>query len=74
MPAFTREPTGLLVVFERDGEDPETQLVMGLSDPARAGERALIYALNMLARRQRLQLGDKLSVVPDGADVPLSPR
>jgi hypothetical protein len=72
MPAYTRpEPDTLVVEFCRDGEVPETQLVIGLAaDRARAGERALIYALGMLIRRQRLLAGDQLTVRSgDGADL-----
>jgi len=54
-----REPDALQVVFDRDGEEPETQVVIGLSDPVRAGERALLYAIAMLAQRRRLQIGDR---------------
>lgn len=57
------EPGALAVTFERQGEPPERQLVLGLAaDPARAGERALIYGLRLLLRRQRLQPGDRLTV------------
>ncbi len=53
----------LVVTLECQGEEPERQVVMGLAtDPGRAGERALVYALGMLLRRQRLQPGDRLTV------------
>jgi hypothetical protein len=62
----TRLPSelgSLAVVFERQGEAPERQIVLGLAaDPARAGERALIYGLQILLRRGRLQAGDRLTV------------
>jgi hypothetical protein len=57
------EPDALVVTFERDGEEPQTQLVIGsAADPGRAGERAMIYALGMLLRRGRLLAGDRLTV------------
>ena len=54
MPAFTRsEPDILVVQFDRDGEPPETQVVMG-----GAGERVLLYAIEMLVRKRTLRLHD----------------
>jgi hypothetical protein len=64
MPVYARsEPDSLVVEFARDGEAPETQLVLGLSvDRARAGERALVYAIGMLINRRLLLVGDRLTV------------
>jgi len=57
MVARTRtEPGLLLVTFETDGEEPEQEL-------AQTGERALKTALLMIARRDSLRHGDKLTVV-----------
>jgi hypothetical protein len=75
MPVYTRSLSDSLVVsFERDGEAPETQVVLGLStDRTRAGERALLYAVSMLVNRRLLMAGDKLTVrADDGADVTAS--
>jgi hypothetical protein len=64
MPVFVRsEPDTLVVEFTRDGEAPETQIVLGLkADRARAGERALLYAISMLINRRLLMVGDQLTV------------
>jgi hypothetical protein len=57
MVARTRiEPGLLLVTFESDGEAPEQQL-------APTGDRALKIALLMIARRDALRHGDRLTVV-----------
>lgn len=57
MPARTRtEPRLLLVTFESDGEQPEQELVQ-------SGDRALKVALLMIAKRDGLRHGDKLTVV-----------
>ncbi len=54
----------LMVQFERAGEPAERQvIIIGSEDPWRAGERAMVYALGILARRQRLQVGDQLTVL-----------
>jgi hypothetical protein len=62
MPGYT-SPLGraLLVTFESDHEEPETEL-------APTGERALKFALLMLAKRDELRDGDRLTVkrVDDG--------
>jgi hypothetical protein len=54
MPAFTR-PGGLLLVFQRDGEPREEQI-------AQDGVRAVTIAMRMLAVRDELQPGDRLTV------------
>jgi hypothetical protein len=72
MPAYARSaPDSLVVEFSRDGEAPETQLVLGLkSDRARVGERALVYAIGMLVSRRLLLVGDRLTVrAGDGVDL-----
>jgi hypothetical protein len=45
----------LLVSFESNGEEQEQHL-------ASTGQRALVIALSMLARRDALRHGDKLTV------------
>jgi hypothetical protein len=58
MPAYTRlEPDAVMLIFQRDGEETETEVVTG------GGERVLLFALAMLIRRRRLRDGDRLSVV-----------
>jgi hypothetical protein len=62
VPAYTHRASGdLQVTFESDGEEPETQF-------ASTGERALKFALLMLAKRDELRDGDRLTVkrVDDG--------
>jgi hypothetical protein len=57
MPAYVQlDPGTIAIVFERDGEEPETRLVRG------DGERMLLYAVTMLIQRRRLHVGDRLSV------------
>jgi hypothetical protein len=64
MPAYTRsEPAALVIQFDRDGEEPQKELVGG------RGERVLLFAVAMLIRRQELRLHDRLTVCaaePDG--------
>jgi len=56
MPVHVRpEPDALLIVLERDGEDPQTQR-------ATTGEQALLFALTMLIGCQRLRINDRLTV------------
>jgi len=56
MVARTRpEPAGLLLEFTRDGEEPEQR-------PAADGSEALLFAIDMMIRRRRLQLHDRLIV------------
>jgi hypothetical protein len=50
------EPDAFALVFERDGEEPETRLVQG------DGERVLLHAVALLVQRRRLHAGDRLSV------------
>jgi hypothetical protein len=50
------EPDAVVLQFERDGEEPETQLVQG------NGERVLLFAIAMLIGRRRLYVGDQLTV------------
>jgi hypothetical protein len=57
MPVFVQlDPDAFAIVFERDGEEPETRLVAGDS------ERVLLYAVTMLVQRRRLHVGDRLTV------------
>jgi hypothetical protein len=67
MVARTRpEPPVLVVQFDRDGEPPETEIVVG------GGERALLFAVGMLIRRRALRLHDRLTIrEPEaGKDIP----
>ena len=68
MPAHIQpEPTAATIVFERDGEDPETRLVQGDS------ERVLLYAITTLIQRRRLYIGDRLTIrepTDDERDIP----
>jgi hypothetical protein len=70
MVARTRFESGLLLVrFESDGEEPEACL-------ASNGERALRLGLLMLARRDALRAGDRLTVssADDGVELLQVPR
>ncbi len=71
MPAYAQKSDGsLIVIFSRDGEPDEIQLVL-------SPERALIIAMAMIAKRFGLYAGDRISVqrADDGVDVtPLQPR
>jgi hypothetical protein len=61
------EPDAFMIIFERDGEEPETQLVIG------DGERVLLFAVSLLVRRRRLHIGDRLTVraaTDDEIDIP----
>jgi hypothetical protein len=61
------EPDAFMIIFERDGEEPETQLVVG------DGERVLLFAVSLLVRRRRLHIGDHLTVraaTDDEIDIP----
>jgi hypothetical protein len=61
------EPDVFVIVFERDGEEPETQLVIG------DGERVLLFAVSLLVRHRRLHIGDRLTVraaTDDEIDIP----
>jgi hypothetical protein len=49
----------LIVAFESDGEEAEQHL-------ASTGQRALVIALSILARRDALRPGDKLGVTEAG--------
>jgi hypothetical protein len=58
MPARTRiEPDALVIQFDRDGEGPRRQRVVG------GGERVLLLAVAMLIGRGELRLHDRLSVL-----------
>jgi hypothetical protein len=50
------ETNAFAIVFERDGEEPETRIVVG------DGERVLLYAVTMLVQHRRLHVGDRLTV------------
>jgi hypothetical protein len=50
------EPTGLLLRFDRRGEEPERLR-------ADDGRDALLFAISMLLKHGRSLVGDKLSVV-----------
>ena len=61
------EPHAAAIVFERNGEEPETRLVEG------DGERVLLFAVTMLIQRRRLHVGDRLTIRPptdDEGDIP----
>jgi hypothetical protein len=64
MVARTRtEPDGLIIQFDRDGEPPQRQRVVG------GGERVLLLAVAMLIGRRELRLHDRLSVLAaEGAE------
>jgi hypothetical protein len=49
------EPDALLIVFERDGEEPATRQASG-------GEQACLFAVRMLIDHRRLRVGDRLTV------------
>jgi len=49
------EPHALLIVLERDGEEPRTRRAVG-------GEQALLFAVAMLTDCRRLRAGDRLTV------------
>ncbi len=56
MPAYARPENGeLCITFRRDGEDDEQEVVPD-------GQRAVSAAMKMLALRDELQPGDKLTV------------
>jgi hypothetical protein len=56
MPGHTRrEPDALLLMLERDGEEPQTRRAVG-------GEQALLFAMTMLIDCRRLRVGDRLTV------------
>jgi hypothetical protein len=56
MPVHIRhEPDALLIVLERDGEEPATRRANG-------GEQALLFAVAMLIDCRRLRVGDRLTV------------
>ncbi len=68
MPAYTRpEPDVLVVQFDRDGEEPERQLVA-----IGGGRRALITAVMMLLHREILLVGDRITVrnAIEGVEIP----
>jgi hypothetical protein len=57
MPVYVQlDPDAFTLVFERDGEEPETRLVVG------DGERVLLHAVGLLIQRRRLHIGDRLTV------------
>ena len=63
MPAITHsEPDTWKLRFERDGETPEEEIVIG------NGERALLHAVNLLIRRGELRFRDRLTVLAVGDD------
>jgi hypothetical protein len=64
MPAYAH-PSGLLLTFHRDGEPPEQQI-------APNGLRAVSAAMKMLALKDKLRDGDRLTVEADTAP-PISP-
>ena len=59
------EPGALLVVLNRDGEEPQTRRAVG-------GEQALLFAVALLIECRQLRTGDLLMVqVVDGEnDIP----
>jgi hypothetical protein len=56
-----KEPDGLVLRFERDGDRPEHQHAPG-------GRDALLLAIGMLIARDHLLVGDRLSVLAGTAD------
>jgi hypothetical protein len=50
------DPTGLMLRFDRDGEEPERLR-------AEDGRDALLLAVSMLLKHGRLLVGDRLSVL-----------
>jgi hypothetical protein len=50
-----REPTALVVVFERESEEPERLI-------AANGRQALAQAFGLLVSRRELQAGDRLTI------------
>ena len=55
MPARTRTERELAVIFNRDGEQPETRIVPN-------SKRAAVLAVLMIAKRTSLHAGDSLLV------------
>jgi hypothetical protein len=56
MPAhIRREPGALLIVLNRDAEEPQTRRAVG-------GEQALLFAISMLTECRYLRTGDLLIV------------
>ena len=56
MPAHVkREPGALLIVLNRDGEEPQSRRAVG-------GEQALLFAVAMLIECRQLRTGDLLIV------------
>ena len=56
MPAhIKREPGALLIVLNRDGEEPQSRRAVG-------GEQALLFAVAMLIECRQLRTGDLLMV------------
>jgi hypothetical protein len=67
MVARTRiEPDIFVVQFDRDGEEPQKELVVG------NGQRVLLHAVGILISRRELRLHDRLMVraAEEGVDVP----
>jgi hypothetical protein len=64
------QPDALVLVFERDGEPLESQLVCGTPGQVQAGERALLHAIAMLVNLRRLQVGDRLTVTAADGEEP----
>jgi len=63
MPVHIRpEPDAVVIQFDRDGEEPETRLIHG------DGERVLLFAIAMLIDRQRLYVGDRLTIRTTAAE------
>jgi hypothetical protein len=50
-----REPDALLIVFERDGEEPATRRASG-------AEQACLFAVRLLIDQRALRAGDRLTV------------
>jgi hypothetical protein len=55
------EPNALLIVFERDGEEPATRHANG-------GEQACLFAVRMLIDHRALRVGDRLTVRGPSSD------
>jgi hypothetical protein len=55
------QPDALLIVFERDGEEPMTRRADG-------PQQACLFAVRLLIDCRGLQAGDRLSVRKESAD------
>jgi hypothetical protein len=56
------EPNALVVQFEREGEEPQREIVFG------GGQRVLLHAVGLLITRRELQLHDRLTILAAETD------